>query len=54
LTIARIRDIRQLLATAEHPIQPAQHRLATLDDLTALAADAGIDASAPTRAKPAS
>jgi transposase len=50
----RIRDIRQLLATAEHPIQPAQHQLATLEDLTALAADAGIDAPVPTRTKPAS
>jgi Rhodopirellula transposase DDE domain len=38
----RIRDIRQLLDQAGHPIQPGPHRLASLDDLYILARSAGI------------
>jgi Rhodopirellula transposase DDE domain len=38
----RIRDIRQLLDQAGHAIQPGPHRLASLDDLSVLATDAGI------------
>jgi transposase len=38
----RIRDIRQLLETADHTIQPAQHQLANLDDLYNFAATVGI------------
>jgi hypothetical protein len=38
----RIRDIRQLLDQAGYTIQPAPHRLASLDDLYTLAAEADI------------
>ena len=38
----RIRDIRQLLDQAGHPIQPGPHRLASLDDLYQLARSTGI------------
>ena len=38
----RIRDIRQLLDQAGHPIQPGPHRLASLDDLHQLARSTGI------------
>jgi transposase len=38
----RIRDIRQLLDQAGHPIQPGPHRLASLDDLYRLARSTGI------------
>jgi len=38
----RIRDIRQLLDQAGHTIQPARHRLTSLDDLYQLAATQGI------------
>jgi hypothetical protein len=38
----RIRDIRQLLDQAGHPIQPGPHRLANLDDLYTLARSTGI------------
>jgi Rhodopirellula transposase DDE domain len=38
----RIRDIRQLLDQAGYTIQPAPHRLASLDDLYTLAAEAHI------------
>jgi len=41
-TSKRIRDIRQLLDHAGHPIQPGPHRLASLDDLYNLAAAEGI------------
>jgi len=48
----RIRDIRQLLDAAAHPIQPAEARLATLDDLYTLADAAGI--TRPSQIKTAS
>ncbi|WP_327417675.1 ISAzo13 family transposase [Streptomyces sp. NBC_01233] len=48
----RIRDIRQLLETAGHPIQPADDRLATLDDLYDFASTRGI--TLPAEIKPAS
>jgi len=38
----RIRDIRQLLDQAGHPIQPGPHHLASLDDLHQLARSTGI------------
>ena len=38
----RIRDIRQLLEQAGHPIQPGPHRLASLDDLYTLARSTDI------------
>jgi len=38
----RIRDIRQLLDQAGYTIQPGPHRLASLDDLSRLAAAEGI------------
>ncbi|MFB6958799.1 ISAzo13 family transposase [Streptomyces sp. NPDC056309] len=38
----RIRDVRQLLQTAGHTIQPADHQLADLDALHDLATTAGI------------
>ncbi len=38
----RIRDIRELLDQAGHPIQPSLHRLANLDDLCRLARSTGI------------
>ena len=38
----RIRDIRQLLDQAGHTIKPGPHRLASLDDLYTLAAEADI------------
>lgn len=41
----RIRDIRQLLDQAGHAIPPGPHRLASLDDFSALATAAGITAS---------
>ncbi len=45
----RIRDIRQLLGQAGHVIQPAPHRLASLDDLLDLAAANGIIAALKTK-----
>jgi Rhodopirellula transposase DDE domain len=45
----RIRDIRQLLDQAGHVIQPAPHRLASLDDLLDLAAANGIIAAPETK-----
>ena len=42
----RIRDIRQLLEQARHTIQPSPHRLASLDDLSNLAAAEGVLAPA--------
>ena len=47
----RIRDIRQLLDQAGHAIQPGPHRLASLEDLLALATAEGI--IAPTEIKTA-
>jgi hypothetical protein len=47
----RIRDIRQLLDQAGHTIQPGPRRLASLDDLTKLAATEGI--TVPTQIKTA-
>jgi len=38
----RIRDVRQLLEQAGYTIQPGPHRLASLDDLSRLAAAEGI------------
>ncbi|MHB9859302.1 ISAzo13 family transposase [Streptomyces sp. YIM S03343] len=38
----RLRDIRELLATASHDLHPAEHQLATLNDLFNMARDAGI------------
>jgi len=38
----RIRDIRQLLEQAGYTFQPSPHRLTSLDDLSRLAATAGI------------
>lgn len=38
----RIRDIRELLQRAGRKIQPADHRLTSLDDLYDLAHTAGI------------
>jgi transposase len=38
----RIRDIRQLLSQAGHPIHPAPHQLASLDDLYKLADAEGV------------
>jgi hypothetical protein len=48
----RLRDIRQLLETAGHPIQLAENRLATLYDLYDFASTAGI--TLPAEIKPAS
>jgi DDE family transposase/DDE superfamily endonuclease len=48
----RIRDIRQLLDTARHVIQPADNQLTTLDDLYTLASTAGI--THPSKIKTAS
>lgn len=48
----RLRDIRYLLETAGHALQPAQDRLATLNDLYTLTNTAGI--TPPTRIKTAS
>jgi len=45
----RIRDIRQLLGQAGHAIQPGPHRLASLDDLHALAESSGIAIQAETK-----
>jgi len=42
----RIRDIRQLLEQAGHAIEPGPHQLASLDDLSNLAAAEGILAPA--------
>ncbi len=42
----RIRDIRQLLEQAGYTIQPAPNRLASLEDLSNLAAAEGILAPA--------
>jgi hypothetical protein len=42
----RIRDIRQLLGQAGHAIQPSPRRLASLADLSNLAAAEGIPAPA--------
>jgi hypothetical protein len=47
----RIRDIRQLLEQAGYIIQPGPHRLASLEDLSNLAAVEGI--LAPTEIKTA-
>jgi hypothetical protein len=47
----RIRDIRQLLEQAGYTIQPGPHRLASLEDLSNLAAAEGI--MAPTEIKTA-
>src|SRR5690242_12266574 len=47
----RIRDIRQLLEQAGYTIQPSPHRLASLQDLSNLAAAEGI--VAPTEIKTA-
>ena len=47
----RIRDIRQLLEQARYTIQPSPHRLASLEDLSNLAAAEGI--AAPTEIKTA-
>ena len=47
----RIRDIRQLLDQAGYAIQPGPHRLASLEDLSNLAAAEGI--LAPTEIKTA-
>ena len=38
----RIREVRQLLDQAGHPIQPGPHRLASLEDLLSLATAEGI------------
>jgi len=49
----RIREIRQLLEQAGHPIQPATPQLATLDHLYSLAAAEGITIQHRTTTKPA-
>ena len=45
----RIRDVRQLLDQAGHTIQPAPHRLASLDDLYSLATAADITLPSKTK-----